>query len=36
MIQDPQLNEFRKRRFPVTIFMANGARVKGIIRGFDM
>jgi host factor-I protein len=36
MIQDPQLNEFRKRRFPVTIFMANGARVKGVIRGFDM
>ncbi|MDW2798364.1 RNA chaperone Hfq [Clostridium boliviensis] len=34
-MQDPQLNKLRKRRVPVTIFMTNGARVKGIIQGFD-
>lgn len=36
MVNDAQLNEYRKRRTPVTIFMTNGARVNGTIREFDM
>lgn len=34
-LQDSFLNHLRKERIPVTVFLMNGARLKGTIRGFD-
>lgn len=34
-LQDSFLNQLRKDRVPVTVFLVNGVRLKGIIRGFD-
>ena len=34
-LQDLFLNQLRKDRIPVIIFLTNGVRLKGIIRGFD-
>lgn len=34
-LQDRYLNSLRKERIPVTIFLTNGARIKGVIRSFD-
>ena len=34
-LQDLYLNYLRKERVPVTIFLVNGARMKGVIKGFD-
>ena len=33
--QDLFLNNARKERIPVTIFLMNGVQVKGNVRGFD-
>lgn len=34
-LQDLFLNTLRKEKIPVTIFLINGARLKGVIKGFD-
>lgn len=34
-LQDIFLNHVRKEKIPVTIFLVNGTRLKGIIKGFD-
>ncbi len=33
--QDLYLNQLRKEKIPVTIFLTNGVRLKGVIKGFD-
>jgi host factor-I protein len=34
-LQDLYLNYLRKEKIPVTIFLINGTRLKGTIKGFD-
>jgi host factor-I protein len=34
-LQDMYLNYLRKEKIPVTIFLVNGTRLKGTIKGFD-
>jgi host factor-I protein len=34
-IQDVFLNHIRKRRIAVTIYLVNGVKVEGLIKGFD-
>jgi host factor-I protein len=34
-LQDLFLNQLRKDRTPVVMFLTNGVRLKGIIKGFD-
>ena len=34
-LQDPFLNYLRKEKIPVTIFLVNGTRLKGVVKGFD-
>ena len=34
-IQDTFINYLRKEKIPVTIYLINGARLKGEIKGFD-
>jgi host factor-I protein len=34
-IQDVFLNTLRKKKMPVTIFLANGVKLQGNISGFD-
>ena len=34
-LQDLYLNHLRKEKVPVSIFLVNGTRLKGIIKGFD-
>lgn len=34
-LQDLYLNFLRKERIPVSIFLMNGTRLKGTIKGFD-
>ncbi len=34
-IQDPYLNELRKERIPVSIFLVNGIKLQGQIDSFD-
>ncbi len=34
-LQDVFLNQARKDRLPLTIFLTNGYQFKGVIRGFD-
>lgn len=34
-LQDLFLNHLRKEKTPVTIFLINGTRLKGTIKGFD-
>jgi len=34
-LQDSILNEVRKDRIPVTLFLMNGFQLRGIITGFD-
>ncbi|HHX71598.1 MAG TPA: RNA chaperone Hfq [Clostridiales bacterium] len=34
-IQDSFLNQARKERFSVTIFLMNGFQFRGVVRGFD-
>ena len=34
-LQDSYINYLRKEKIPVTLFLLNGARLKGVIQGFD-
>ena len=34
-IQDVFLNHIRKRRIAVTIYLVNGVKIEGLIKGFD-
>ncbi|MGI5936291.1 MAG: RNA chaperone Hfq [Oscillospiraceae bacterium] len=34
-LQDIFLNQARREKLPVTIFLMNGFQLKGVIRGFD-
>jgi host factor-I protein len=34
-LQDNFLNHLRKEKIPVIIYLMNGVRLKGIIKGFD-
>lgn len=34
-LQDIFLNNARKEKIPVTIFLMNGVRLEGIVKGFD-
>ncbi len=34
-LQDLYLNTLRKEKIPVSIFLMNGTRLKGMIKGFD-
>lgn len=34
-LQDVFLNQARRERMPVTLFLMNGFQLRGIIRGFD-
>lgn len=34
-IQDTYLNQLRREKTPVVIYLTNGVRLKGVIKGFD-
>ncbi len=34
-LQDNYLNQLRKDKIPVVIYLTNGVRLKGMIKGFD-
>ncbi|MGA1846929.1 RNA chaperone Hfq [Deferribacter abyssi] len=34
-IQDVFLNYVRKKRMPVTVYLINGVKLEGLIKGFD-
>jgi host factor-I protein len=34
-LQDNFLNQLRKDRTPVVVYLTNGVRLKGVIKGFD-
>ncbi|HBN84453.1 MAG TPA: RNA chaperone Hfq [Clostridiales bacterium] len=34
-LQDVFLNQVRKEKIPVTLFLTNGFQLKGTVRGFD-
>lgn len=34
-LQDSYLNQLRKDKTPVTVYLANGVRLKGTVKGFD-
>ncbi|MEN6461689.1 MAG: RNA chaperone Hfq [Syntrophomonas sp.] len=34
-LQDAFLNQVRKEKTPVTIFLVNGFQIKGVVKGFD-
>ncbi|BAI80554.1 RNA-binding protein Hfq [Deferribacter desulfuricans SSM1] len=34
-IQDVFLNYVRKKRMPVTVYLINGVKLEGVIKGFD-
>lgn len=34
-LQDVFLNQVRKEKCPVTIFLTNGFQIKGVVQGFD-
>ncbi len=34
-LQDLYLNSLRKEKIPVVIYLTNGVRLRGVIRGFD-
>ena len=34
-LQDTFLNQIRKDKIPVVIYLTNGVRLKGLIKGFD-
>jgi len=34
-LQDNYLNQLRKDKIPVIIYLTNGVRLKGVIKGFD-
>jgi len=34
-LQDSYLNQLRKDRTPVVVYLTNGVRLRGVIKGFD-
>lgn len=34
-LQDSYLNQLRKEKMPVVVYLTNGVRLKGVIKGFD-
>ncbi len=34
-LQDTYLNQLRKEKIPVLMYLTNGVRLKGVIKGFD-
>ncbi|UOQ47797.1 MULTISPECIES: RNA chaperone Hfq [Gracilibacillus] len=34
-IQDQYLNQLRKERLPVTVFLTNGFQLRGVVKAFD-
>ncbi|PWU68796.1 MULTISPECIES: RNA chaperone Hfq [Gracilibacillus] len=34
-IQDQYLNQLRKERIPVTVFLTNGFQLRGVVKAFD-
>lgn len=34
-LQDAFLNQVRKDRIPITIYLLNGFQIKGMVKGFD-
>ncbi len=34
-LQDSFLNQLRKEKIPVLMYLTNGVRLKGVIKGFD-
>ncbi|MFZ5997146.1 MAG: RNA chaperone Hfq [Nitrospirota bacterium] len=34
-LQDNFLNQLRKDRIPVIVYLTNGVRLKGVVKGFD-
>jgi host factor-I protein len=34
-LQDSFLNQLRKERMPVVVYLTNGVRLKGVVKGFD-
>lgn len=34
-LQDVFLNQVRKERVPITIYLVNGFQIKGLVKGFD-
>lgn len=34
-LQDAYLNQLRKEKIPVVVYLTNGVRLKGVVRGFD-
>jgi host factor-I protein len=34
-LQDAFLNQVRKEKTPVTIYLVNGFQIKGMVKGFD-
>jgi host factor-I protein len=34
-LQDNYLNQLRKDKIPVVVYLTNGVRLKGVIKGFD-
>lgn len=34
-LQDNFLNQLRKEKIPVVIYLTNGVRLKGLVKGFD-
>ena len=35
LLQDPFLNELRKEKVPVSIFLVNGIKLHGVVESFD-
>lgn len=35
MLQDPFLNELRKEKVPVSVFLVNGIKLHGVVESFD-
>lgn len=34
-LQDNYLNQLRKEKVPVVVYLTNGVRLRGVIKGFD-
>ncbi|GAB4417537.1 MAG: RNA chaperone Hfq [Thermodesulfovibrionales bacterium] len=34
-LQDNYLNQLRKDKTPVVVYLTNGVRLKGVVKGFD-
>lgn len=34
-LQDNYLNSLRKEKMPVVVYLTNGVRLKGVVKGFD-